>query len=97
MFLLLKWERGHLFHHYLAAHKILYVEKFRPHDVLASEAGAWLALSPLLHSIKSYGCRNFYLILNYRPHDVLASEVGSWQFFHHYLIADKILYVAIFN
>ena len=55
MFLLLKLERGHPFHHYFIAEKFTcrnneLISIYRPHDVLASVAGAWLPLSPLPHS-----------------------------------------------
>ena len=61
----------------------------RPHDVLASEAGAWSALSSLHHSRPNFTFRNIELFLVFRPHDVLTFEVGAWSTLHHFIIIEK--------
>ena len=58
---------------------ILLILFYRPHDVLAFEAGAWSSLSSLLHGRNNFTCRNIVLISIYWSLDVLASVAGAWS------------------
>ena len=68
-----------------------------PHDVLASEAGAW---SPLHHYfiadkilyVKTF---NWFKFIDHLMFLLLKPERG--HLFHHLLIPDQILYVETFN
>ena len=66
---------------------------FRPHDVLASEVGAWSPLSAdkILYVDKF----SWFYFLDHMMFLLLKLECG--HLFHHYFIADTILYVGTFT